>query len=180
MLPHVTDVAAVPSAPVVAAPGLRLALPDATANVTVVPANGFPSDPSTFTMRFWNRVVPGVPVWLLPLEMEREAGTGELIVILTLSVTPDEVESVTFAVKLDVPVRVGVPLMVPAADKERPFGNAPEAIDQLYGGEPPVAESVCEYGAPTVPAAKVPAVMDKPLAGVISTKKALLAPLDLG
>ena len=50
----------------------------------------------------------------------------------------------------------------------------------LAHGEPPVAESVCEYGAPTVPAAKVPAVMDKPLAGVISTKKALLAPLDLG
>ena len=54
-------------------------------------------------------------------------------------------ESVTMAVKLYVPVAVGVPEITPvAALSNRPGGKEPEAIDQLYGGVPPLAASVCE------------------------------------
>jgi hypothetical protein len=62
------------------------------------------------------------------------------------------VESVTFAVKLKEPDAVGVPEIVPLADKPRPAGKAPEATLQLYGVVPPVAASVVEYAVPTCPA----------------------------
>jgi hypothetical protein len=53
------------------------------------------------------------------------------------------VESVTFAVKLNVPAVVGVPEIVPlAAASVRPAGNAPELMLQLYGVVPPLAANV--------------------------------------
>jgi hypothetical protein len=52
-------------------------------------------------------------------------------------------ESLTFAVKVDVPVPVGVPEITPVlAASRNPVGSAPEEIDQLYGSFPPVAISV--------------------------------------
>ena len=50
--------------------------------------------------------------------------------------------SVTRMVKLEVPVDVGVPLIVPAMDNANPAGNDPEATAQLYGGVPPLAAKV--------------------------------------
>ncbi len=39
--------------------------------------------------------------------------------------------SVTWTVKLAVPGADGVPLMVPAAERENPAGSEPEEIDQV-------------------------------------------------
>jgi hypothetical protein len=39
--------------------------------------------------------------------------------------------SVTVAVKLDVPLAVGVPEIAPLADRLRPAGRLPEVIDQV-------------------------------------------------
>jgi hypothetical protein len=53
------------------------------------------------------------------------------------------VESVTLAVKLNVPAVVGVPEIVPlAAASVRPAGSAPELMLQLYGVVPPLAANV--------------------------------------
>jgi hypothetical protein len=49
------------------------------------------------------------------------------------------VESVTFTVKVEVPVPVGVPEMTPEELRLRPIGSAPELTDQVYGVVPPVA-----------------------------------------
>jgi hypothetical protein len=55
------------------------------------------------------------------------------IVMLKLAeaVVAGEPESVTLIVKLKVPVVVGVPAIVPAAESVRPPGNAPEPMLQL-------------------------------------------------
>ena len=54
-------------------------------------------------------------------------------------------ESVTRAVKLNVPVDVGVPLMAPLeALSVRPLGKAPAASDQVYGGVPPETKRLAE------------------------------------
>jgi hypothetical protein len=45
-------------------------------------------------------------------------------------------------VKLDVPVAVGVPEITPVAVRVSPAGSVPLAIDQEYGGVPPVAARV--------------------------------------
>jgi hypothetical protein len=51
--------------------------------------------------------------------------------------------SATFAVKLDVPVAVGVPVIAPLeATIDSPAGRLPEDIDQARGAVPPVAASV--------------------------------------
>jgi hypothetical protein len=48
--------------------------------------------------------------------------------------------SVTVAVKLAVPLVVGVPAMIPVAGtRVSPAGRLPVVIDQLYGPVPPVA-----------------------------------------
>ena len=53
--------------------------------------------------------------------------------------------AVTLAVKLTVPVAVGVPEMTPVPlVSDRPVGSAPLAIDQVYGVSWPLAASVTE------------------------------------
>jgi hypothetical protein len=52
--------------------------------------------------------------------------------------------SVTFTVKLVVPVVPGVPEIVPPADKVNPAGSDPSDTDHEYGGDPPDAPSACE------------------------------------
>jgi hypothetical protein len=54
------------------------------------------------------------------------------------------VESVTLTVKVDEPDAVGVPEIVPEADKVNPAGNDPELTLHVYGAVPPVAASVVE------------------------------------
>ena len=73
-------------------------------------------------------------------------------IVRSLDAVADDA-SVTRAVKVYDPTVVGVPLMVPNdVFKESPGGSAPPTADQLtYGGTPPVAASVCEYGEPIDP-----------------------------
>jgi hypothetical protein len=48
-------------------------------------------------------------------------------------------ESVTVAVKLTVPLVVGVPETVPLDARVRVLGRLPPVMDQVYGTVPPVA-----------------------------------------
>ena len=52
--------------------------------------------------------------------------------------------SATLTVKLEVPVAVGLPEMVPELLKLRPAGRLPEETDQVYGVLPPVAARLVE------------------------------------
>ena len=65
-----------------------------------------------------------------------------VIVMLNDCVAVCAAESVTLAVKLKEPVVVGVPEIVPAAERVSPAGKAPELILQLYGVVPPLAAKV--------------------------------------
>ena len=70
--------------------------------------------------------------------------SAALIVMLSAAVAVPAVgvaESVTFAVKLNVPVTVGVPVIAPVLGllKVRPVGNAPALMLHVYGGVPPMA-----------------------------------------
>ncbi len=50
--------------------------------------------------------------------------------------------SLTWAVNVDAPAPVGVPVMAPAADRVRPAGKVPAVTDQVYGAKPPVGARV--------------------------------------
>ena len=52
--------------------------------------------------------------------------------------------SATEAVKLNVPVWVGIPVRLPALDNVIPDGNAPAVTDHEKGDAPPVAARFCE------------------------------------
>jgi hypothetical protein len=68
--------------------------------------------------------------------------------------------SFTVAVKLEVPVAVGVPEMVPVvAARVSPAGRLPELIDHVYDGLPPAAVIGAEYATPSVPVGNVPVVI---------------------
>ena len=76
---------------------------------------------------------------------------GALIVNETLAVADPDTLSVTCTVKLDEPEVLGVPdIVLPA--RLRPAGSDPLATDHVYGEDPPVASSCCEYDVPIVPA----------------------------
>lgn len=65
-------------------------------------------------------------------------------------------ESTTVAVKLNVPLTLGVPEITPvAATRERPGGNCPNVMDHVYADVPPVALSVPAYGWFAVPPGRV-------------------------
>jgi len=68
---------------------------------------------------------------------------GALIVSDTAAVTDTEALSVTLRVKLDDPAAPGVPEIVLPA-RVKPTGRAPLAMENVYGGDPPVALSGCE------------------------------------
>jgi hypothetical protein len=73
---------------------------------------------------------------------------SDLVVVCAVGVA----ESVTFTAKLNVPAAVGVPAISPVeAFSANPAGRDPEARDQLYGDEPPPAESTLEYSVFTLP-----------------------------
>ena len=69
---------------------------------------------------------------------------GALTVRLSALIADADPLSVTFTVKLNVPALPGAPDIVPPAFKLTPAGKLPDAMDQEYGGVPPVAESPCE------------------------------------
>src|SRR5690242_7866569 len=57
--------------------------------------------------------------------------------------------SETLTVKAEDPAAVGVPVIV-VPFSESPAGRDPADTDHVYDPEPPVADSVCEYGALTI------------------------------
>lgn len=59
--------------------------------------------------------------------------------------------SLTCAVKLNVPVAVGVPEIVPLEARVKPEGNDPAVTLQVNPPAPPVAARDCEYVVPTTP-----------------------------
>ena len=68
--------------------------------------------------------------------------------------------SLTFAVKLDVPLVVGVPDTTPVvAARVNPAGRLPDVTDHVYAGVPPLACRAWEYAVPVVPGAKAEEVM---------------------
>jgi hypothetical protein len=70
-----------------------------------------------------------------------------LIVMLKgcVAVWAGDPESVTFNVKLDVPLAVAVPVIAQVeVFNERPPGNEPELMENVYGVVPPVAAQVAE------------------------------------
>jgi hypothetical protein len=68
---------------------------------------------------------------------------AELTVMLSGAVALSQAADATWTVKLEVPVVVGVPEITPVAGaRVSPAGNVPLAIDQEYGGVPPVAVRV--------------------------------------
>jgi hypothetical protein len=69
---------------------------------------------------------------------------GGLIVSDSATVAEPDALSVTLTVMLADPAAVGLPEIVPPADKLSPAGRVPFASDQEYGGDPPDAPSVCE------------------------------------
>jgi hypothetical protein len=74
----------------------------------------------------------------------------QLLVTVLVAGFPEE--SITSAVKLNGPGAVGVPVIAPvAAFRLSTGGSEPEAIENVYGGAPPVATRLELYGTPTVP-----------------------------
>ncbi len=67
-----------------------------------------------------------------------------LIVSDNAAVADCDALSVTLTLKFADPAAVGVPEIVPAVERVNPAGNEPVATDHEYGGEPPLAASVCE------------------------------------
>ena len=68
---------------------------------------------------------------------------GATTVRLSGCAAVNELASVTWTVKLLVPVPVGVPEITPVlAASASPVGKVPEEMDQLYGVVPPTAASV--------------------------------------
>jgi hypothetical protein len=55
-----------------------------------------------------------------------------------------ELEPLTCTVNEALPACAGIPLIWPDEANNIPVGNDPEAIDQLYGGVPPLADKDVE------------------------------------
>jgi hypothetical protein len=111
-----------------------------------------------------------VPTWPLASDavvIVRAAG-AIVRLRLTFVVCGGELESVTLNMSaVAFAAAVGVPLIRPVdAFNARPLGSVPEVSDHVYGVVPPVAASVCEYGAPTWPLASDAVVIVK-VAGAI-------------
>ena len=84
-----------------------------------------------------------------------------LIVIDRAFVAEAPTLSATFAVKLDVPLVVGVPLMIPVEPaSDSPAGRLPALTVHVRGVVPPVSASVWLYAVPTVPAGRLDVVID--------------------
>lgn len=82
--------------------------------------------------------VPTVPFGRLPVVMVTEV-VPDATVIVNALVPVALFASFAWAVKVNVPLAVGVPLMVPLLASVSPAGNAPEATLNVYGPVPPLA-----------------------------------------
>jgi hypothetical protein len=104
---------------------------------------------------------------------------GGLIVSDSAAVAEPEALSVTFTVMLADPAAVGLPEIVPPADKFSPAGSVPLASDQEYGSDPPEALSVCEYATLTVPVGNDEVVMLRAGGLIVSESAAVFDPDEL-
>ena len=85
--------------------------------------------------------------------------------------------SATFAVKLEVPDAVGVPVIAPdEAVRDSPAGRDPEEIDHVRGDVPPLAARVWLYEVPTVPFGRLAVVMPGAVLTVIDSAFVAEAP----
>jgi hypothetical protein len=111
-----------------------------------------------------------------------DCGSDEVVICRELArITTDNVFvvctpalSVTWAVKLETPNLSGAPLMVPVVPSVRPDGSAPITTVHVYGGDPPVALSVCENAAPTAPGANDVVVMVRTGESMVSDRVAVV------
>jgi hypothetical protein len=100
-----------------------------------------------------------------------------LIVSDSAAVAETDALSVTRTVKLLGPAAPGVPDTVPPADRLSPEGSEPLDTDHVYGAEPPVAPSACEYAFPTIPAGSDDVVILN-VGGLIVSDSAAVAETD--
>lgn len=89
-----------------------------------------------------------------------DSAAAALTVMLSDLTAVELLASATCTVKFDVPAAVGVPLMTPAEERVRPAGSVPADVVHVNGVVPPVAVSVCEYAAFTVPFGRLAVVID--------------------
>ena len=87
----------------------------------------------------WLYAVPTVPFGSDAV-VTVSCGAAMEIVSDLVAVAPEL--SFTCAVNVAEPAAVGVPPIVPPADRVRPAGNDPDASDHVYPPVPPVAASV--------------------------------------
>ena len=76
--------------------------------------------------------------------------------------------SVTFTVKFEVPIAVGVPLSAPAEESDIPAGRDPADTVKTNGASPPEVLMLALYGVPIVPAASVDVVIESVAAFTVS------------
>jgi hypothetical protein len=81
-------------------------------------------------------VPPGSEAEIVNAEGAEAATTIERATDLVCAGLP---ASVTVAVKLEVPLAVGVPEIEPDDERLSPAGRLPAVMDQLYGEVPPLA-----------------------------------------
>src|SRR5208283_3639296 len=85
-------------------------------------------------------------------------------------------ESVTVTEKFEVAIVVGVPEIAPVeAEIERPLGNWPDEIDQMYGAVPPVALNELLYASVAVAPGSVAEPIASLGAAIVNVKVAAVA-----
>src|ERR1700691_2173176 len=95
----------------------------------------------------------GTPSCAVLREQASVTGAGAMVMPQLLDAISVPIESTTVAVNGKVPGVVGTPAMAPVEDvKNSPGGSAPEVMEKVYGGTPPLAVSEEEYNVPAVPA----------------------------
>jgi hypothetical protein len=114
----------------------------------------------------WEYATPTVPAGNEEVVIRK---AGALVVNDNGAVADTDALSVTLTVKFDDPAAVGVPDIV-LPERPRPAGRVPLEMDQVYGGDPPVASSVCEYGTPTVPAGNEDVLITSGVGSTVSDK----------
>ncbi len=96
----------------------------------------------------------GVPTVPVVLDTHCAVNGGAIVIPQLVVAVPatEFVESFTWAVNVNGPAVVGVPVIAPVeASRLNPVGRPPDVIENVYGGTPPLATSVELYGTPTWP-----------------------------
>ena len=79
-----------------------------------------------------------------PVVILRGSGSSSILRVKVFEEVSERL-SVTFTVKLEVPLLEGVPLILPESESsDNPRGRFPETRDQLKGRVPPCADKVVE------------------------------------